>query len=137
MADVPTVKTAAGFDEESTAASDIVVPGSVGGGEQASGLVVPSGTQQPAKQEDGLQRTLVTTSLFALWYIFNIINQIYNKRALNALPIPYSMATFQLFVGIPYVMLLWGSGLRKAPKLSAQHLLPIAHSFALTLQVRG
>ena len=119
MADVPTVKTAAGFDEESTAASDIVVPGSVGGGEQASGLVVPSGTQQPAKQEDGLQRTLVTTSLFALWYIFNIINQIYNKRALNALPIPYSMATFQLFVGIPYVMLLWGSGLRKAPKLSA------------------
>jgi len=74
-----------------------------------------------APEPDGstLSSTLKTGGLFALWYLFNIANQIYNKKALNALPIPYSMAAFQLFVGIPYCLLLWGSGLRKWPKLSA------------------
>ena len=36
--------------------------------------------------------TLKTGSFFALWYLFNIGYNIYNKKALNALPIPYSMA---------------------------------------------
>ena len=45
-----------------------------------------------AKSEDGLMETLKTGFFFALWYLFNIGYNIYNKKALNALPIPYSMA---------------------------------------------
>ena len=71
-----------------------------------------------AKAEDGLMETLKTGSFFALWYLFNIGYNIYNKKTLNALPIPYTMATLQLFIGIPYVMLLWAANLRKAPELS-------------------
>ena len=69
-----------------------------------------------------LRYNLVTAAYVGLWYFFNVINQIYNKRALNALPIPYTMAAFQLFVGIPYVAALWASGMRKAPKLSAENM---------------
>jgi solute carrier family 35 protein E1 len=72
--------------------------------------------------EGSLMETLTTGSFFALWYLFNIGYNIYNKKALIALPIPYTMATLQLFVGIPYVALLWATGLRKAPKLSKDNI---------------
>jgi len=73
-------------------------------------------------KEDGVMETLKTGSFFALWYLFNIGYNIYNKKALNALPIPYTMAALQLFVGIPYVFALWLTGLRKAPKLSSDNI---------------
>ena len=72
-------------------------------------------------EKDGIMETLTTGSFFALWYLFNIGYNIYNKKALNALPIPYTMAALQLFVGIPYCFALWLTGLRKAPKLSAEN----------------
>jgi solute carrier family 35 protein E1 len=75
-----------------------------------------------SNEEGGLKETLTTGSFFALWYLFNIGYNIYNKKALNALPIPYTMAALQLFVGIPYCFLLWMTGLRKAPKLSAANI---------------
>ena len=71
--------------------------------------------------KDGLMETLTTGSFFALWYLFNIGYNIYNKKALNALPIPWTMATLQLFVGIPYCFALWLTGVRKAPKLSGDN----------------
>jgi len=76
-----------------------------------------------------MAETLTTGAFFALWYLFNIGYNIYNKKALNALPIPYTMATLQLFVGIPYVAVLWATGLRKAPKLSVDNvktLIPVS-----------
>ena len=76
-----------------------------------------------------MTETLVTGGFFGLWYLFNIGYNIYNKKALNALPIPYTMATLQLFVGIPYVCALWLTGLRKAPKLSVDNvktLIPVS-----------
>lgn len=75
-----------------------------------------------SKKEDPIFETLKTTSFFALWYLFNIGYNIYNKKALNALPIPWTMALLQLFVGIPYVTVLWLTGLRKTPKCSAENL---------------
>merc|ERR1719247_855296 len=71
-----------------------------------------------APEEDGIMETLKTGSFFALWYLFNIGYNIYNKKALNALAIPYTMALLQLAVGIPYAGALWLTGLRKTPKLS-------------------
>jgi solute carrier family 35 protein E1 len=48
----------------------------------------------------------------------NIGYNIGNKRVLNALPLPWTAATVELFFGFPYVAFLWLSGLRKSPKLS-------------------
>merc|ERR1719331_1508604 len=77
---------------------------------------------EPEAKQDGIMETITTGSFFALWYLFNIGYNIYNKKALNALPIPYTMAALQLAVGIPYACALWTTGLRKAPKLSADNI---------------
>ena len=70
-----------------------------------------------------------TGSYFALWYLFNIAYNIYNKQALNALAYPWTIATIQMAVGIAYFVPVWMLGIRKAPKLSMDDyktLLPIA-----------
>jgi solute carrier family 35 protein E1 len=85
--------------------------------------------EEEAAASSSMAETLTTGAFFALWYLFNIGYNIYNKKALNALPIPYTMATLQLFVGIPYVAVLWATGLRKAPKLSVDNvktLIPVS-----------
>ena len=51
---------------------------------------------EPEPEKDGMMEALTTGSFFALWYLFNIGYNIYNKKALNALPIPYTMAALQL-----------------------------------------
>jgi solute carrier family 35 protein E1 len=77
----------------------------------------------PADEIDGsLKRTLRLTGLFAIWYVLNIGYNIGNKRVLNALPIPWTAATVELFFGFPYVALLWSTGMRKKPKLSMDNL---------------
>merc|ERR1719331_1971012 len=77
---------------------------------------------EPEEESSGMMETLTTGAFFALWYLFNIGYNIYNKKALNALPIPYTMAALQLAVGIPYALALWTTGIRKAPKLSADNI---------------
>ena len=71
-----------------------------------------------AIEGDGLKRKLRLTGLFFLWYVLNVGYNIGNKRVLNALPIPWTAATVELFFGFPYVAFLWTTGLRKRPKLS-------------------
>jgi solute carrier family 35 protein E1 len=76
----------------------------------------------PGDEIDGsMKRTLRLTGLFALWYVLNIGYNIGNKRVLNALPIPWTAATVELFFGFPYVALLWSTGMRKKPKLSVDN----------------
>lgn len=69
-----------------------------------------------------LADTLQTGGYFALWYLFNIGYNIYNKQALNALDFPWSIALFQMATGILYFAPLWLLGIRKAPKLSKDDL---------------
>lgn len=68
--------------------------------------------------EGSLKRTLKLFTLFTLWYVLNVGYNIGNKSVLNALPIPWTVATVELFFGFPYVAMLWLTGLRKTPKLS-------------------
>ena len=82
----------------------------------------PEASGGEAAKKDALMETLTTGSYFALWYLFNIGYNIYNKRALNALPIPYTMAALQLLVGIPYVAFLWATGLREKPSVNKEQL---------------
>ena len=73
--------------------------------------------------------TLQVGVYFALWYLFNIAYNIYNKQALNILDYPWTIATIQMATGIAYFVPMWLLGLRKAPKLNASEfktLLPIA-----------
>mmetsp|Transcript_58156 Transcript_58156/g.161066 ORF Transcript_58156/g.161066 Transcript_58156/m.161066 type:complete len:264 (-) Transcript_58156:54-845(-) len=70
----------------------------------------------------GLAQTLKVGGYFGLWYALNIGYNIYNKKALNIVDLPWTMALIQLFAGIPYVMLLWATGLRKAPVLTKENI---------------
>jgi len=76
-----------------------------------------------------MMETLQVGTYFALWYLFNIGYNIYNKQALNVLDFPWTVATLQMATGIAYFVPLWLLGLRKAPKLSfddLKTLFPIA-----------
>jgi len=70
------------------------------------------------KADGGMKATLEVGSYFALWYLFNIGYNIYNKKALNILAYPWTIATLQMCTGIMYFVPLWLLGIRKAPKLS-------------------
>lgn len=91
-----------------------------------------SGGAAAVAEEDSsssMVETLKVASYFALWYLFNIGYNIYNKQALNALDFPWTIATIQMATGILYFVPLWLLGLRKAPKLSMDELktlIPIA-----------
>jgi len=114
-----------------------VVPPSVGNAfakttsSSATSLALSStgGAAAAADNNSNLAETLQIGSYFALWYLFNIGYNIYNKQALNALAFPWTIATIQMATGILYFVPLWLLGLRKAPKLSVadlKTLLPIA-----------
>jgi solute carrier family 35, member E1 len=53
------------------------------------------------------------------WYALNTFYNIYNKKAANMIHAHWFLALAQLFVGIVWSMVMWGSGFRKIPKLSA------------------
>ena len=92
-----------------------------GGGKAAVAAEEPAG--------GALGETLQTGVYFALWYLFNIGYNIYNKQALNVLSLPWTIATLQMATGLGYFVPMWLLGLRKAPKLSLSDLktlLPIA-----------
>jgi len=98
----------------------------------STSLAVSGGAAAVEEEADAgsdLGETLKVGSYFALWYLFNIGYNIYNKQALNAVAFPWSIATIQMATGILYFVPLWLTGLRKAPKLSLadlKTLLPIA-----------
>eukprot|EP00474_Spongospora_subterranea_P008679 CRZ09137.1 hypothetical protein [Spongospora subterranea] len=54
---------------------------------------------------------------FLLWFILSIIYNNCNKKATNALKMPYLIANFQIFCGIPIIAVSWLSGLRKVPSI--------------------
>jgi solute carrier family 35 protein E1 len=92
-----------------------------------------AGGAKAAKEEppasSSMMESLQVGGYFALWYLFNIAYNIYNKQALNALDYPWTIATIQMATGIFYFAPMWLLGLRKAPKLSLAEiktLIPIA-----------
>ncbi len=95
----------------------------------AGGAKKVAAAAEPEEPAGGLAETLQTGVYFALWYLFNIGYNIYNKQALNAMAYPWTIATIQMATGIAYFVPMWIFGLRKAPKLSfsdLKTLFPIA-----------
>mmetsp|Transcript_611 Transcript_611/g.863 ORF Transcript_611/g.863 Transcript_611/m.863 type:complete len:388 (-) Transcript_611:115-1278(-) len=86
----------------------------------SAGGAKAAAAEEPAA--GGLMETLTVGMYFALWYLFNIGYNIYNKQALNILDFPWTIATIQMATGIFYFLPLWLTGARKAPKLNASEL---------------
>jgi len=79
-------------------------------------------TETPRTEKaQALIDTLKTGAYFAAWYFFNTAYNIYNKKALNAVALPWTAATIHLATGIPYVLFLWATQLRAAPQVSVQN----------------
>jgi solute carrier family 35, member E1 len=53
------------------------------------------------------------------WYAGNTFYNIYNKKATNMIHAHWFVATAQLVVGIVWSMVMWSTGLRKTPNLTA------------------
>uniref|UniRef100_A0A2N9H364 Sugar phosphate transporter domain-containing protein n=1 Tax=Fagus sylvatica TaxID=28930 RepID=A0A2N9H364_FAGSY len=74
----------------------------------------PEGVPEPKTNTKTLQLALV----FGFWYFQNIVFNIYNKKVLNLFPFPWLLASFQLFVGSVWMLLLWSLKLQPCPKIS-------------------
>ncbi|GAB5356407.1 hypothetical protein AAMO2058_000287400 [Amorphochlora amoebiformis] len=97
----------------------------------ASGEAVTGGGNRMKE----LINTLKIGSYFGLWYALNIVYNVYNKKALNALPLPWTMATAQLGIGFLYAATVWALRLRKPPpsltKSNLDAWIPIAAAHAI------
>lgn len=66
------------------------------------------------------QSTLKLVLLVLAWYGGNTFYNIYNKKASKMLHAHWFIACAQLVVGIVWSLVMWGTGLRKTPNLTAQ-----------------
>lgn len=69
---------------------------------------------------DSLVHNLKIGFYFGLWYALNVVYNIVNKKVLNVLPAPLTVGTIQFGIGALYASLLWITGLRATPKLTAK-----------------
>lgn len=94
-------------------------------------MLSTSGTAAPEKS---MAQTLKLATLFFLWYALNIAYNITNKKVLNAVSLPWMQSTLSLWMGIPLVLALWGTGARKKPELTQAEvgkMVPIAGMHAI------
>ena len=63
-----------------------------------------------------LKKTALLGVLFAGWYAFNIVFNIYNKQVLKAFPYPVHCTMFQFLGGCVLVAIMWGSNLVERPE---------------------
>lgn len=62
---------------------------------------------------------LKLAGLVLAWYVGNTLYNVYNKKATNALHAHWTVASLQLVVGIVWSLVMWGTGIRKTPKLTS------------------
>ncbi|CAA6671452.1 unnamed protein product [Spirodela intermedia] len=70
-----------------------------------------------------LMKTLYVGVLVALWYLFNIYFNIYNKQVLKVYPYPVTITTAQFAVGTVFVLFSWATNIIKRPKITSSQLL--------------
>mmetsp|Transcript_28885 Transcript_28885/g.42817 ORF Transcript_28885/g.42817 Transcript_28885/m.42817 type:complete len:390 (+) Transcript_28885:62-1231(+) len=109
-------RSAAPFKDGSMKPATALALSSSGGAKKAVAAA------EPEPEKSSLLETLQIGTYFALWYLFNIGYNIYNKQALNVLDYPWTIATIQMATGIAYFVPVWLLKIRKAPKLSVSDL---------------
>ncbi|XP_010440680.1 PREDICTED: phosphoenolpyruvate/phosphate translocator 1, chloroplastic isoform X2 [Camelina sativa] len=91
-------------------------------------------TAVPESADEGeksgkLSKILELGLLFAMWYLFNIYFNIYNKQVLKALHAPMTVTLVQFAVGSVLITIMWALNLYKRPKITGAQLaaiLPLA-----------
>lgn len=81
----------------------------------------------PVEEESG--RTMKIAVLFGLWWTLNVVFNIYNKKVLNAFPMPWLTSTLSLAAGATIMLISWATRLVEAPKTDAdfwKSLFPVA-----------
>merc|ERR1712216_363066 len=68
---------------------------------------------------------------FASWYFFNIFYNVANKKALNALNLPWLQSLACVAVGLPYIFLMWAVGARSTPVITKELMPAIAQQSVL------
>lgn len=58
--------------------------------------------------------------LVVAWYAGNTLYNVYNKKATNMIHAHWFVACAQLVVGMVWSAVMWGTGMRKAPNLTAE-----------------
>ncbi|KAG6400558.1 hypothetical protein SASPL_137398 [Salvia splendens] len=89
-----------------------------------------SGAPQESSQDgeigapkSGMNKKLAI--VFGLWYFQNIVFNIYNKKVLNIFPYPWLLASFQLFCGSVWMLMLWSSKLQPCPKIDKSFIIAL------------
>lgn len=96
--------------------------------QQRAGCVVPrmstsSASSSSAEDESAAKSEKVQIGInIMLWYAFNIVYNICNKRSLNWLALPWFVSWAQLVFGAAWYVPLWLLGLRKKPKLTWENI---------------
>ncbi|XP_009107536.1 xylulose 5-phosphate/phosphate translocator, chloroplastic [Brassica rapa] len=75
-------------------------------------------SEEAAAKENKKAKNLQLGIVFGLWYFQNIVFNIFNKKALNVFPYPWLLASFQLFAGSVWMLVLWSFKLYPCPKIS-------------------
>ncbi|KAJ8449091.1 hypothetical protein Cgig2_004146 [Carnegiea gigantea] len=94
--------------DDSVAVRATAVPESAGAGE--------------APKSSPIGRTLELGILFAMWYLFNIYFNIYNKQVLKVYPYPWTISMVQFAIGSMIVLFMWTFNLYMRPKVTAAQL---------------
>ncbi|MCD9643141.1 hypothetical protein HAX54_030318 [Datura stramonium] len=92
--------------------------------EAASGTpeeVSPDGEIEASKPKVNVKLALI----FGLWYFQNIVFNIYNKKVLNIFPYPWLLASFQLFCGSVWMLILWSFKLQPCPKINKSFIIAL------------
>jgi solute carrier family 35, member E1 len=100
-----------------------VVQASAATPDEPGKAILPEGAPAP------VVKRLTVGFYIALWYAFNIVYNISNKKVLTWFPMPWFVSWIQLVVGVLYVLPIWGLKLRKSPKVTLEAmktLLPIS-----------
>mmetsp|Transcript_17310 Transcript_17310/g.37815 ORF Transcript_17310/g.37815 Transcript_17310/m.37815 type:complete len:419 (+) Transcript_17310:325-1581(+) len=71
-----------------------------------------------ASSGSALPQRLKIGFYFSLWYALNVAYNIANKKVLNVLPAPLTVASIQLGIGAIYVRTLWLLHIRPSPRLA-------------------
>ncbi|ESQ41759.1 hypothetical protein EUTSA_v10015991mg [Eutrema salsugineum] len=78
----------------------------------------PDSDSGEAEKKEKKAKNLQLGIVFGLWYFQNIVFNIFNKKALNVFPYPWLLASFQLFAGSIWMLVLWSFKLYPCPKIS-------------------
>lgn len=70
-------------------------------------------------------KNLKLAVVFGLWYFQNIVFNIFNKKVLNIFPYPWLLASFQLFCGAIWMLVIWSLKIQPCPKIDKSFIIAL------------